>query len=218
MPHLSELFPGLHATGTTPLPFMAGIDLRSYVLEAEQGPAIIYNTPGIDAAAEEIRTLGAPTRLLINHHHEAMYGNPDLDAPAWIHERDRARAEKSMDIAGTFTGRERIGGDLEVIPSHSHTDGTTFFLWKGGGHRFLFPGDALWVEDGIWKAVILGESSRQGFLDTLTLMRELDFNVLVPWHAPRGALPYDVVTPERKRAQIDNLIARIEAGASGVRA
>lgn len=159
-----------------------------------------------------------PTRLLLNHYHEAMYGNPDLDVPAWIHERDRVRAEKSMRIAGVFTGRERIGADLEVIPSHSHTDGTTFFLWEGGGHRFLFPGDALWVEDGTWKAVILGESSRQSSLDTLALMRELDFDVLVPWHATRGALPYDVVTPERKREQVDNLISRIEAGASGVRA
>lgn len=218
MAHLEEPFPGLHATGTTPLPFMAGIDLRSYVLETEQGPVIIYNTPQIDVAAEEIRALGTPSRLLLNHHHEAMYGNPGLNVPAWIHERDRVRAGASMEIAGVFTGREKITRDLEVIPSRSHTDGTAFFLWEGGGHRFLFPGDALWVEDGTWKAVILGESSPQGFLDTLTLMRGLDFDVLVPWHAPRGALPYDVVTPTQKQTQIDNLITRIEAGASGVRA
>lgn len=212
---------------------MTGVDVRSYVLAAQQGPAIIYNTPGIDdAAAEirklgtpgiddaatEIRKLGTPTRLLLNHHHETMYGNPELAVPAWIHERDRARAEESMTITGTFTSREKIGHDLEVIPSSSHTDGTTFFLWDNGQHHFLFPGDALWVEGGTWKAVILGESDPQGFLDTLALMHDLDFDVLVPWHAPRGALPYDVVTPERKREQIDNLITRIEAGASGVRA
>ncbi|MCS5478070.1 hypothetical protein NYP18_00180 [Corynebacterium sp. YIM 101645] len=216
--HLTEPFPGLYITRPTPLPFMTGVDVRSYVLAAQQGPAIIYNTPGIDDAAAEIRNLGTPTRLLLNHHHETMYGNPELSVPAWIHERDRTRAEESMTITGTFTAREKIGQDLEVIPSPSHTDGTTFFLWDNGQHHFLFPGDALWVEGGTWKAVILGESDPQGFLDTLALMHDLDFDVLVPWHAPRGTLPYDVVTPERKREQVDNLITRIEAGASGVRA
>ena len=52
--------------------------------------------------------------------------------------------------------------------------------------RYLFPGDSLWVEDGVWRAVILGESDRSAFLETLALMRDLDFDVLVPWPAQRG--------------------------------
>ena len=122
-----------------------------------------------------------------------------------------------MPVAGVFTERQKIGDDLEVIPSFSHTPGTTFFLWENGGHRFLFTGDAIWVEDGVWKAVILDESNRQAFLDTLCLLRDLDFDVLVPWPAPQDALPYEVVTPGQKREQIDNLITRIQAGASGPR-
>lgn len=215
---LKSLFSGMYATGSVPLPFMNGVDLRSYVLRTQQGTVIVYNTPGIDAAAAEIHDLGPPTRLLINHWHEEMHGNPNLDVPAYVHERDRAQAEQSMHISGVFTGREKFGDDLEALPSFSHTPGTTLYLWDNGEHRFLFTGDAIWVEDGVWKAVILGESNRQAFLDTLTLLRDLDFDVLVPWPAQRRQKPYDIVTPEQKREQIDNLTARITAGASGPRA
>lgn len=214
---LQELFPGLYTTEPVPLPFLEGVDLRSYVLKARQGTVIVYNTPGIDTAAAEIHEIGPPTRLLINHYHEQMYGQPDLDVPVYVHEHDRAGVEQAMPVAGVFTERQKIGDDLEVIPSFSHTPGTTFFLWENGGHRFLFTGDAIWVEDGVWKAVILDESNRQAFLDTLCLLRDLDFDVLVPWPAPQDALPYEVVTPGQKREQIDNLITRIQAGASGPR-
>lgn len=215
-PGLTPLFAGLYATGPAPLPFLQGVDVRSYVLAAQQGVVIVYNSPGIDAAAARIRQLGPPTRLLVNHYHEGMYGQPNLDVPVYVHKRDRAGLARSMQVAGVFTGRETIGEDLEVVPSLSHTAGTTFFLWDNGEHRFLFPGDAIWVEDGVWKAVILPESNRQAFLDTLALMRDLNFDVLMPWHAYRDGRPYDLVTPQQKRAQIDTLAARIAAGGSGV--
>lgn len=215
---LTPVFPGMYTTGSVPLPFMNGVDLRSYVLNTQQGTVIVYNTPGIDAAAAEVRDLGQPTRLLINHWHEGMHGSPNLEVPAYVHERDQAQTEQSMQISGVFTGREKIGDDLEVLPSFSHTPGTTLYLWDNGEHRFLFTGDAIWVEDGVWQAVILGESNRQAFLDTLTLLRDLDFDVLVPWPARRHEEPYDIVTLEQKREQIDNLTARITAGASGPRA
>lgn len=155
---LQELLPGLYATPTAPLPFLDEVVVRSFVLLADQGPVIIYNSPGIDAATDEITDLGHPTRLLINHYHEAMYGSPALELPVHVHEQDRAGVQRSMHVSGVFTEREFIGADLEAIPSGSHTPGTTFFLWRHGDHRFLFPGDAIWVDEGLWKAVILKES------------------------------------------------------------
>lgn len=214
---LQELFAGLWATNTTPLPFMEDIVVRSYVLETSSGVVIIYNSPGIDAADQEILQLGTPTRLLLNHYHEAMYGPPQLEVPVYVHEWDRPGVEPKMHVAGDFRQEHFIGSDLEVLPSYSHTVGTTFFAWDNGEHRFLFPGDAIWVDDGVWKAVILPESDRQAFLNTLTLLRGVDFDVLVPWHAHKDAPPYDLVTPRRKRRQISALIDRIIAGASGAR-
>ncbi|WHP16631.1 hypothetical protein [Cellulomonas sp. ES6] len=213
---LEQLGARLYATAPpTPLPFMAGVDLRAFVLDAADGPVIVYNNPGIDVAAEQILSLGTPRRLLVNHWHEGMHGSPALDVPTFVHERDRAHTERSMRVDGVFGGRQRLGDDLEVVPSLGHTAGTAFYLWDDGEHRYLFPGDSLWVEDGVWRAVILGESDRSAFLETLALMRDLDFDVLVPWPAQRGRPVLEPVTPERAREQIDGLVARITAGTPG---
>lgn len=213
---LEQLATKLYATAPpVPLPFMDDVELRAFVLDADQGPVIIYNNPGIDAAADQIHALGAPKRLLINHWHEGMHGNPALDVPTFVHERDRKPTERSMRIDGTFATRERLGDDLEIIPSLAHTPGAAFYLWDSGEHRYLFPGDSIWVENGIWRAVILGESNRAAFLETLALMRDLDFDVLVPWPAQTGQPAINILTADEKQRQIDALHARIAKGASG---
>ena len=213
---LEKLGAGLYATTQhVPLPFMEGVELRAFVLDAEQGPVIVYNNPGIDAAADRIRDLGTPQRLLINHWHEGMHGGPRLDVPTFVHERDRTQTERSLRVDGVFGGRERLGDDLEVIPSLAHTAGTAFYLWDSGEHRYLFPGDSIWVEDGVWRAVVLGESDRAAFLETLALLRDLDFDALVPWPSQAGRPAVEHLTPELKARQIDALVARLKAGAPG---
>ncbi|KNY05231.1 hypothetical protein [Microbacterium sp. GCS4] len=217
-PALELVDPGLYATTTpVPLPFMAGVDLRAFVLDADEGPVLVYNNPGIDPAADGIHSLGRPTRLLINHWHEGMHGSPALDVPVAVHERDRRQTERGMRVDESLTGgRQRLGDDLEVIPSFAHTPGAAFYLWDSGHHRYLFPGDSIWVEDGVWQAVILGESDRRAFVETLELMRDLDFDVLVPWPAQTGAPVLERVSAEQKERQIASLLGRIRAeGARG---
>ncbi|OWU85365.1 hypothetical protein ATO6_08730 [Oceanicola sp. 22II-s10i] len=203
---------GLYGTPTAPLPFLDGVVVRAFLLERPQGNFIIYNAPGISAAADEIRGMGAPDRLLMNHHHEAMYGAPRLDVPVWLHEADASRVD--LGIAGTFSGRQMIGDDLEIIPTPGHTPGTTSFLWDNGDHRLLFPGDSLWVQGGEWKAVLLGDSDRAAYLASLALLKEVEFDVLVPWGVESGE-PYGyAVTREEAIANLDRIIARLEAGQS----
>ncbi|MBV7379215.1 MBL fold metallo-hydrolase [Maritimibacter dapengensis] len=201
---------GLFGTPTAPLPFLDGVVVRAFVLDRPQGNIIIYNAPGISEAADETRELGQPQRLLMNHHHEAMYGAPDLDVPVWVHEADRSRV--SLPIAGTFAERHMIDDDLEVIPTPGHTAGTTAFLWDNGEHRFLFPGDSLWVQGGEWKAVLLGDSNRSAYLDSLARLKTVDFDVLVPWGAEVGEPFGYAVTREEANANLDRIIARLEAG------
>jgi len=91
--------------------------LRSFVLERQQGNLIVYNSPGVSESAAAIRDLGAPARLLVNHGHESMYGQPDLEVPVRVHEKGRAEVAASLDVAGTFDRRGMIDDDLEVIPT-----------------------------------------------------------------------------------------------------
>lgn len=201
---------GLHATPTAALPFLNGVVVRSFVLKREQGNIIIYNSPGITAAAPEILELGRPDRLLVNHWHEAMYDAPDLDVPIFVHESELGQTK--WPIAGTFSKREKIAEDIEVVPTPGHTPGTTMFLWDNGEHRLLFPGDSIWVQGGEWKAVLLEESDRDAYLASLSNLIDLDFDILMPWGSEEGQ-PYGYgVTRTQARENLGRIVDRLQAG------
>ena len=202
----------LRATGTARLPYQQNVLLRSFVLQRPAGNVVVYNSPGITAAAEAIADLGGVSRLLLNHAHEAMYGDPPVDAPVHVHERDLAEAARSMRITATFDHRQVLDDDLEIIPTPGHTPGTTSYLWDSGVHRFLFTGDFLWIEKGEWKAVLLDPGSRQDYLDSLALVRDLDFDVLVPWGTTEGGLCFATTTNAETRERIDTISARLRRG------
>lgn len=206
---LQSGIPRLHGTTASPLSFLPSFFVRSFVLERPQGNIIVYNSPGLSDAAQAVLGLGDPQRLLLNHHHEAMCGMPDLEVPVWVHERDRPKV--GMPISGTFRDRQMIDDDLEIIPIPGHTPGATAFLWDNGEHRVLFPGDSLWVKSGAWRAVPLAESDRAEYIKSLALMRELDFDLLVPWGGEAGA-PYGyAVSREQARENFEHVIAHLKA-------
>jgi hypothetical protein len=200
---------GLLATPASRLPYQRNVLLRSYLLRN----IVVYNSPGVSQAADTIAALGAPARLLINHGHEAMYGQPGLDVPVWVHAHDRAEIAPSLEVAGVLEAREMIDDDLEVIPTPGHTAGTISYLWRNGSHRFLFTGDFIWMEHGEWKAVVLNPALRRQYLDSLALVRELDFDVLVPWGTTEGGPSYGIVSDASEmRGRIDAIIDRVAAG------
>lgn len=117
-----------------------------------------------------------------------------------------------LPIAGTFSKREKIGDDLEIIPTPGHTPGTSTFLWNNGEHRFLFPGDSIWVQDSQWKAVLLGDSDRSAYLDSLSRLVSVDFDFLVPWGTEEGK-PYGyAVTRTQAQERLGRISECLKAG------
>ncbi|ANY08230.1 MBL fold metallo-hydrolase [Pseudonocardia sp. HH130630-07] len=212
MPSLTTPVPGLHATGTARLPYQDDVLLRSFLLERPAGNVLVHNSPGLTTDAHAIADLGGASHLLVNHEHEAMYGDPGLDVPVFVHERDRAATARSMLVTGTFGDRRMLDDDLEVIPTPGHTAGTTCFLWDSGLHRFLFTGDFVWISDGEWQAVVLDPALREDYLESLALVRDLDFDVLVPWGVSERDACVAMTTRDETRARIDAMIARVGAG------
>ncbi|HEU0025155.1 MAG TPA: MBL fold metallo-hydrolase, partial [Thermoleophilaceae bacterium] len=103
--------------------------------------------------------------------------------------------------------------DFEVIPTPGHTRGATTYLWDSGQHRLLFTGDTVYLEEGEWVAAVLpGSSDRAAYLESLALIRELDFDVLVPWAATGGQAPYAFTDPKDARGRIDAILERVRAG------
>lgn len=212
---LSSPFEGLLATPASRLPYQHDVLLRSYVLQRATGNMIVYNSPGVSEAAAAIQELGAPSRLLVNHAHESMYGNPSFDVPIWLHRDDEAEVGRALEIDGLFDRRTTIDDDLEVIPTPGHTAGTCSYLWDDGAHRFLFTGDFIWIENGEWKAVVLDPRLRGAYVESLRLVRDLDFDVLVPWGVTEGNAPVFPVRDEGdKRERVDAIIGRVIAGGS----
>ena len=202
---------GLWATPPAPLPFDSTVDVRAFLLERPHGNLIIYDAPGLAAAASEIQARGGATRQLLNHAHEAMFGSQGLDVGVFVGERDRNHT-RSLPIAGTFSERQTLDDDLEVIPTPGHTPGTTTFLWDSGRHRFLFTGDTLWIEHGAWRATVLSDSDPTAYLHSLALLRDLEFGVLVPWAATAGEPYIDIVSHTQAQQRLDAIIERVQAG------
>lgn len=205
---LDSPLPRLHASPPADLSFSKVSQVRSFVLERDAGDLMIYaskSMPHADVTAQ-----------YLNHWHELMVGGADaIHAPLVIHEADRAAAERTRPVDRTFTERTTLDGDFELIPIPGHTPGATAFLWDSGEHRLLFTGDSLYLGDDGWRVAVLGDSDREAYIESLALIAELDFDVLVPWAASKNGPYYSLTTPEQTRERIDAIIERVQRGEAG---
>ena len=209
---LDTPLPRLHATRPEPLPFAPSLHIRAFVLEREHGNLLVYAAPTVRAAAPAIEVLGGVTRQYLNHWHEAAFGGDGVDAPLLIHADDRAAAETSLPVDETFSDRVVLDGDFELIPIPGHTPGATAFLWHADGQRLLFTGDSVYLRDGEWVAAMLeGSSNRAAYIESLELLRGIEFDVLVPW-AASGDSYYALTDPADARQRIDAILDRLRRG------
>jgi glyoxylase-like metal-dependent hydrolase (beta-lactamase superfamily II) len=198
--------PGVNASTPQALPFAPSLEVRAFVLDRPEGGVLVYSND----------TLGDPegvTRWYLNHSHEAMFVSGAVSAPLFVHERERPAVEGKAHVRATFSRRHTLDDDFEVIPTPGHTPGATAYLWNSGEHRFLFTGDTIFLSHGEWVAAVLDSSDRAAYLDSLELIRELDFDVLVPWAASAGEPWYAVTSRADARRRIDAIIERVRAGA-----
>jgi glyoxylase-like metal-dependent hydrolase (beta-lactamase superfamily II) len=200
--------PGLQASAPQRLPFAPSLEIRAYVLERERGNVLVYSTDTLDDPE-------GVSRWYLNHGHEAMFVSGAVTAPLFVHERDRRSVEARAHVRATLSRRHTLDHDFEVIPTPGHTPGATAYLWDSGEHRFLFTGDTIFLRDGEWVAAVLDSSDRAAYLESLALIRELDFDVLVPWAVSAGELPYAVTSRADARRRIDAIVERVRAGGDG---
>jgi hypothetical protein len=203
---------GLYALTPESLPFAPSLDIRAFLLRRDRGNLFLYSTTTVQANAPAIKELGGISRHYLNHRHEAQFSSDGITAPLFVHEAERESVRESYDIRGTFSKRHALDDDFEVIPTPGHTPGATAYLWDSGDHRLLFTGDTIYLNEREWAAAVLASSDRQRYIESLELIRDLDFDVLVPWAATRGQ-PYYAVT-ERADAErrINAILDRVRRG------
>ena len=201
---------GLYASPPAPLPFAPTLHIRSFLLRRDAGNVLIYGSPtaDVDAFAE----VGGIARAYLNHRHEAAFGGDLPGVPLFVHAADREDVAQKRTIRATFSHRHVLDDDLEVIPIPGHTPGATAYLWDSGGRRLLFTGDTISLRDGEWVAAVLDSSDRDEYVDSLELIRELDFDVLVPWAATAGDPYYALTDRTDAGRRIDAILERIHRG------
>jgi glyoxylase-like metal-dependent hydrolase (beta-lactamase superfamily II) len=204
--------PGLYASAAEALPFAPSLEIRAFLLRRDHGNLFVYSVTGLEADAPAIEDLGGISRQYLNHRHEAGFASDWVTAPLFVHASERESVEKRHHVRGTFSRRHVLDDDFEVIPTPGHTRGATAYLWDSGQHRFLFTGDTIYLRGGEWVAAVLDSSDRATYIQSLELMKGLDFDVLVPW-AASGGEPYNAVTSRAEaRRRIDAILERVRRG------
>lgn len=203
-----------------PLGFGPSLEIRAFLLEREDGNVLIYRSARLRDDAETLRGLGVVARQYLNHHHEA---SPECDwvartfgAPLHCHIADAPMVSEVCQVSETFSERHLLGTDLEIIPTPGHTEGATTYLWDTGEHRALFTGDTIFFSRGRWRAALLdGVGDRERHIDSLELIRNLDFDLLIPGIASAGDAYFEHVEKAEAQQRIDGIIERLRRGESG---
>jgi Metallo-beta-lactamase superfamily len=204
--------PGLHASTPEPLPFAPELRIRAFLLKRSRGNLLIYTTGELDSDAAAIEDLGGVSRQYLNHWHEALFASESVAPPLFVHEQDHDAVAKRLHVRGSFSKRHMLDDDFEVIPTPGHTRGATAYIWDSGQHRFLFTGDTIYLNDGEWVAAVLDSSDRAAYIESLELIRELDFDVLVPWAATCGDPYFAVASEAEAHRRIGAILERLRAG------
>ena len=213
---MQTVLPGLHASAPQALSFAKSLHVRAFLLQREQGNLLVYGTAKVADEVTAIADFGGAVRHYLNHWHEADVAGQDalgaLGAPLFCHDADLAEVARTHAAATTFAARHMAGDDFEVIPIPGHTPGATAYLWDSGRHRCLFTGDTVYLRDGEWVAAVLDSSDRGAYIESLELIKELDFDVLVPWAASAGQPCHAVTDKGDVRRRIDAILERVRQG------
>jgi glyoxylase-like metal-dependent hydrolase (beta-lactamase superfamily II) len=214
---MQTVIQNLHASAPQALSFAPSTHVRAFLLERKEGNLLVYNTAAVADDARAIGAQGGVARHYLNHWHEAGFGcdrvATALQAPIFCHENERPAVSKTCAVAETFSERHVVGDDFEVIPTPGHTGGATAFLWDSGQHRCLFTGDTVYLHEGDWIAAVLESSDRDAYIESLELIKGLDFDVLVPWAATAGQPFHAVTAKSDARRRIAAIVRRLRQGA-----
>jgi hypothetical protein len=208
LPDSGDAIPRLFATSPEPLPFAPSLHIRAFLLERPHGNLLIYSTKGLEQHTAAIEQRGGIARQYLNHGHEAMFSSAWVTAPLYVHEADAPSVDE---VGGTFSTRHMVDDDFEVIPTPGHTPGATAYLWNSSSHRMLFTGDTIYLDEGEWVAAPLASSDRESYVKSLELIRELNFDVLVPWAATADEPFFAMTDRADTRRRIDAILERLRA-------
>jgi glyoxylase-like metal-dependent hydrolase (beta-lactamase superfamily II) len=128
---------------------------------------------GVKAAVISDRHLGGPATNQIAERFRAAIYCSAIEADAMGHRTNAVHIDHVLPFE-----RTTIEGDVLLVPTPGHTAGQFSTLAQVSGARVLFTADFVWREEGRWRP---GNLSRKKMLKSFEGLRDLAFDVVVPW-------------------------------------
>ncbi len=173
---------------------------HAYLLVRNRGNVLFYSS-GQSDDHQHIQELGGITHQLLSHRDEAgpplvrikdMFGSR-----LCCHRLEEKAVSEACPVDLTFQTREIHLGDIEVIPTPGHTDGSTCFLFNSPyGKTYLFTGDTIYPSNNSWDTYVMPEAggTKSDLINSLKLLRTLEPDVVIS-SASVGHIPFKEMSP-----------------------
>jgi glyoxylase-like metal-dependent hydrolase (beta-lactamase superfamily II) len=204
---MKQLYPDLWQTQAEH-PFGPGSATHAYLLTRSSGNLLFYSC-GHAGEYPEISRLGGAVRQYLSHRDEAGPAlrriKESLGSLLCCHALEAEAVRKFCPVDLTFEHRECHLGDIEVIPTPGHTDGSTCFLCtsRDGKLRYLFTGDTLFPDGDSWGTYV-SPSHRRTLAESLESLRALEPDVVLS--SASSGRPFQEMGPGEWQAIVDRAI------------
>ena len=156
------------------------LNSHAYFLTRPDGNVLFYNA-GDERDLAQIKALGGIRYQLLTHRDEAapslkrIRGRFGARLCCSVREAPAVGEHASPDLV--FGADDRQLGDIDIIHTPGHTDGSICFFYRSPhGKFYLFSGDTIFLWNGRWSTLVLSEAggSKDALADSLMLLRDLD--------------------------------------------
>ncbi|MGF1610949.1 MAG: MBL fold metallo-hydrolase [Kiloniellales bacterium] len=206
---MKQIYPDLWQTDAEhPFP---GLTTHAYLLVRNAGNVLFYSSGHADEH-RHIQQLGGITHQYLSHRDEAgpalarikqLFGS-DL----CCHRLEEEAVSKACPVDRAFDRREIHLGDIEVIPTSGHTNGSACFLVNSShGKRYLFTGDTIFLSNGSWETFVMEKAggTKADLKESLELLGGLEPDVVIS-SASLGRIPFKEMAAGEWRSIVDEVL------------
>jgi hypothetical protein len=213
---MKEILPGIFQSQIDK-PFFSGLATVSYLALRPAGNLLFYSNSKIEQDFPFIEKKGKLLCHLLAHRHEA---GPSCEkvrhrfsAPLFCHEAESDYVNRHCPVEQTFSGRQKIFDDLEIIPTPTPTEGSCCFLLSQNNKNILFTGDTLFPVHDEWTYGV-GRQKVDSMIKTLEDLSTLDVHAMIPGLFI-GNKQYEVFNSvEQYRSVIADCLAKLQVRAA----
>ena len=193
---------------------MGTLNTHAYFLRRPEGNVLFYNT-GNDGDFEKIAEMGGIRFQLLSHRDESgpslnrikdLFGSrlccSALEAPI---------VGKDAQVDITFQVEDRHLGDVDIIHTPGHTEGSICFFYKSPyGKSYLFTGDTIFQSNAKWATLAFPRAggSKASLAESLLRLRELKPDIVM-CSAFVGDVSVVEITGDAWTQTIDDNVSRL---------